>query len=126
MGYKAGPEMDAMIAEKVMGIDLADSFGRPRPFPKEYSTDSAAAWEIVEALKKAGYRFEIGFYEDQWYCGELFDGSWLAISPHNAKDRNWDQDVATGKTAPEVICIAALKTVGIEMQTLAEPSPGKP
>lgn len=72
---EAGAELDAMIAEKVMGlgtaVDLNDG-GGPRMWsikahgsgpgsgysePKPYSTDIAAAWQVVEKMKSEGWSF---------------------------------------------------------------------
>jgi hypothetical protein len=46
---QAGPELDALVAEKVMGWNRGESF---RP-----STDIAAAWEVVEHMKRTGFCF---------------------------------------------------------------------
>lgn len=44
---QAGREMDALIAEKVMGYRAADIVSVP-----EYSTHIAAAWQVVERMRK--------------------------------------------------------------------------
>ena len=44
-------EKSALTAE-CMGIDLADSAGRPIPFPKAYSTDYTAAAQVREEIER--------------------------------------------------------------------------
>ena len=99
----AGPELDALIAEKVAGIT------RNRPIPP-YSTDIAAAWTVVEAMiRKDGVYFgcphfkhkhqnlaSLGYPEgtECWYC------------VLNTKLLN--KVVLCADTAPLAICRAAL------------------
>lgn len=59
---EAGRELDALVAERVMEIDLAavrdevgwykhpDGYTRREPPCLPYSTEIAAAWEVVEKL----------------------------------------------------------------------------
>ena len=53
---EAGREMDALVAEKVMGLSYI-LFDGTDPHQEEltphYSTDIAAAWEVVEKLRKS-------------------------------------------------------------------------
>ena len=119
----AGRELDALVAEKVMGwerIVMKDKPGAvswPHP-PKgfdvnhnrwsiipHYSTDIAAAWEVVEKLAP----------EFEWILeNDVKDGGWSAIiykwegtsvvsSPIGRSDAD---------TAPHAICLAALAAVG--------------
>lgn len=111
---KLGRELDALVAEKVMGIPVTEEDGRywppPRPgnnfSPHEilgYSTSLAAVWEVVEMLssdcvfeisrEKAGH-YSCGFYREAY------------VDP-----------LGLGKadTAPHAICLAALKAVGVEI-----------
>lgn len=112
----AGRELDALIAEKVMGgvsrhpewywlrsgtapevPDLPTPKGRPAIFcGPGFSTDIAAAWNVVERLK-ARYRFEL--------VHRGGDRPWVAVFG------TWR---ATADTAPLAICRAALATVRIE------------
>ena len=105
---KAGRELDALVAEKVMGIKLCRCYGQK---PNEhnssarcfdckcinssmaYSTDIAAAWEVVEKL--AAYNPSKFLIEK---CG-----AWLV--------RFDDGTFTPGETAPHAICLAALKAV---------------
>lgn len=128
---KAGRELDAIVAENVMGfaaknfpmnggwfyighwecktiggIEIPGPGGHPmdaywemnsKPLP-HYSTDIAAAWQVVEKL-------------------DLFRGTAL-LGANSGHDRGWQiveecQDlgdiIAEAETAPLVICLAALK-----------------
>lgn len=114
----AGRELDALVAEKVMGwkllgvngIDgcfaIVDGNSTSFALPK-YSTDIAAAKEVAD---KVGLVFKQ--YENGWAAGEAghmakADGAipqWIEMHPI----------LRCAKTAPHAICLAALKTVGIE------------
>jgi hypothetical protein len=100
---QAGPELDALIAEHVMGIK------RDRKIPP-YSTDIAAAWTVVETMiRKDGVYFgaphfkhkhqnlaSLGYPEgtECWYC------------VINSKLLN--KVVLCADTAPLAICRVAL------------------
>ena len=111
---KPGRELDALVAEKVMGCKVyVEANGNPRcdcpganatgPRPhasyglyaslKRYSTDIAAAWEVVEKMREDG--FLVALYRSA--------GAWIA-----------DTNPGYGKsdTAPHAICLAALRAVG--------------
>lgn len=114
----AGREMDALIAEKVMGYTLSGlslpaypkyklfdiESGEFSGYVKEvphYSTDIAAAWEVVEKMKN--YLF---------VCGRTDDGIWEAyFFPVNSGIGKLSE--AHGDTAPSAICRAALKTMKV-------------
>ena len=94
----AGPEMDAMVAEKVMGCRglFRHSDGTPlcechglRPVPR-YSTSIAAAWEVVR--KARSICIDRGRDYATYQC--CFNGSISVADP-----------------APLAICRAALKGV---------------
>lgn len=107
---KPSRELDALIAEKVIGT---------RPFESEhdgwleyasgvrrmanYSTDISAAWEVVE--KFDGYTVT----KDKNY----FDNSIQYGSRIEHKDRYYCCEME-GESAPHAICLAALKSVGHE------------
>jgi len=90
LAMKPGRELDALIAEKVMGW----SWGIIGDLIPAYSTDISAAWEVVEEmgdclhLRQHG---EQGEWE-AWFCG-------------------YPNSKAHGETAPEAICKAALLAV---------------
>lgn len=135
-------ERDALVAEKVMGLvpctewQLLHHGGLSGPayglmagsctlhgghpdqpsrcmpealYPRPYTTDIATAWEVVEKLD---CNFDLHHYPrdtDQ----ETFevDGppkTWCAVSVIRYAE-------AWGDTAPEAICIAALRAVGVEV-----------
>jgi hypothetical protein len=111
---KIGRELDALVAEKIFGAKLiANPFGTDphcdfpgRQLGKEFgklpkfSTDIAAAWEVLEALKKRGAMVHVHFTESQWMASwrKHNDPPSLVIS-------------AFAKTAPHAICLAALKAI---------------
>ena len=127
---KAGRELDALVAEKVMGKkvrrlsgnlycweydgDYENLHGLAQPIPT-YSTDISAAWEVVNKLcnwdvddnmlilKGQGPDLENhGDEEAEWWEAEINGDFWG--SPANAE----------AETAPLVICLVALKAVGYE------------
>lgn len=124
---KPGRELDALVAEKVMGWAPNYPGGWPHP-PKDepnrkrhmaadgttvipaYSTDIAAAWEVVE---KVGPLFGQRSFHLRWAPVMKDDDTpWLA----SWFDINVDHDTGAahgrGGTAPHAICLAALKAVG--------------
>ena len=95
---KAGPEMDKMIAGKVMGFVCYRKIGCELCEPKPYSTDIAAAWEVVEKLRQ--------------------DGHWMTLEDDDIWDCCFTRKVgkikigfAEADTVPLSICLAALKVV---------------
>lgn len=96
-----GLELDALIAEKVMGspspsepgIDQAEYERRRKRWHPAYSTDIAAAWEVFEKL-----------------------GDAMIERDETTERVHWKVVVGGietfGETAPHAICLAALKTVG--------------
>lgn len=116
----AGPELDALIAEKVMGLEskIDSGYGEPsRVFKRhpelpgewwggapEYSSDIAEAWTVVEHLVVQGAYVLIegpanGIVHDGWHC---------QITPH----RDLGKEVeAWAETAMLAICKAALDAV---------------
>lgn len=115
--------LDAEIAEKVMGwTDV--SLTAPRRMPNgvtwfvpcgyspenrchvelpEYSSDIAAAWEVVEHLKSRGWAIRLS--------NKMVDWCWWAYvydyrSEHAAAEATVQED-----TAPMAICLAALKAI---------------
>lgn len=112
---KPGGELDALVAEKVMGWRwFTDEFNTrpvliPPGMPQQcatphYSTDIAAAWAVVEKLGER-FRFEIRNHEGY---------DW------NVYVRPWDTRISmsgesvTKENLPHAICLAALKAVGAD------------
>lgn len=110
---KAGRELDALVAEKVLGWKRGKRFGngngeweipgRENDSYKltcyrtpDYSTDIAAAWEIVEKLS-------------MWVCPANNGHDWtagrLSLEEPSPEGGTW------AETAPHAICLAALKAV---------------
>lgn len=105
---EAGRELDALIEERVMGLpgahiggwddprELPDGRVLPGLNPRPFSSDIAAAWEVVERMESQGYRFCIWTHAVECWPA---DGS----SPARAEGQ-----------APLAICLAALKAVDRE------------
>ena len=116
-------EIDALVAEKVMGNDVF-SIGGPNPLQEgnkdqgtrilaHYSTSIEAAWEVVEKLRSIAperydYNFEIQQLSDEYWVNiELdFHGEICGV------DEIYE---AENKSAPKAICLAALKAVGVNI-----------
>ncbi len=106
---KPGRELDALVAEKVMGYETVYSGANYyvertySPVPL-YSTDISAAWEVVEKL--ACMKDEVNVFYDcgAWFCNTGVDanGEWSI------------ERSGSCATAPHAICLAALKAVGYE------------
>jgi hypothetical protein len=110
IGMKAGRELDALIAEKVMGTNVFDFKGLPsywdanirRDIP-HYSTNIADAWLVVEKLVKQCYQFGLANESDgKYFCSLFFDGAGTFEE--------------SAETAPLAICLAALKACGVEVE----------
>lgn len=111
---KPGRELDKLVAERVMGLDVSnpsspmscDVCHKDFYFDgsiKPYSTEIGAAWEVARKFTKLGYGITLTQLKDgQWHC--LFDG----------KDSMNDFE-AIGESEAHAICLAALKTNGVEV-----------
>ena len=135
---EAGRELDALIAEKVMGwkwfLDAANLGSGPqyryldepkqwwnpprlewdgvskiaiahRPTeyqPPEYSSDIAAAWEVVEKLREMGFPVHI-------QCGQYHYG---VVGYRDVLKDEW----VWAKSAPLAICRAALKALSAQQK----------
>ena len=105
---EAGAELDALVAEKVMGWRRVDSHDDPTlyiwrtlrgdvsPHYWKPSTDMTAAWQVVE-------RIELLKYRTLEYIPR--DGGWWIDDNHNHAVQ------VCAPTAPLAICRAALATV---------------
>jgi hypothetical protein len=93
LNMPAGREMDALIAEKVMGVKL---------FCFCPSTDIAAAWQVVDyfAKKYGDVCLEMVLVENETLTGQ----EWCV-------SLRLDADIALADTAPLAICRAALLAV---------------
>lgn len=110
---KPGSELDALVAEKVMGLErvMTPGFGMEvgwRPIHsnlgasplKSYSTDISAAWEVVEKMKQGSGHFSI----------KLTCYGWEALFRYPVTRE------ATAMTAPHAICLAALKAIEVKLE----------
>lgn len=110
---KPGPELDALVAEKVMGWNLIDypnigvieieteddSFDLAEFKP---STDIKEAWDVVEFTENNVGGIElISLCDEKKYLFRIWNGK--------------ENIEANAETAPLAICLAALKAVGIEV-----------
>lgn len=116
-------ELDAQVAEKVMGITNVHRAERGEWLQIEmdfalvgelvywgdkgltrlpyYSTDIAAAWEVVEKMNKEMYDVTLFMRDGKWICGwENIDDQWYEME---------------SDTAQEAICRAALKVKEAEV-----------
>jgi hypothetical protein len=87
LNMPAGREMDALIAEKVIDPDWV----KLKNLCPHYSTDIAAAWELVEKMKY----FTLYRGDGYWECE--YSGQYL--------------ESIDAETAPLAICRAALLAV---------------
>ena len=100
MSDQANRQADALIAEKVMRLELAS--------PPPYTTNMDAAWQVVEALLDAGYEVVVlsttkaHESKGRWTCA-------IARGGAGAK--------ASADTAALAICRAALALVGEQGST---------
>ena len=113
LSMEAGREMDALIAEKVMGWILhphkthwmiyeGDQTKTMRPKYRNYgdffpSTNIAAAWEVALWLREYWGQFDL-LAGLEWHC-------WHDLE-HTKPEDKWGM----GDTAPLAICRAALLT----------------
>lgn len=132
---KPGRELDALVAEKVMGLvlqpitvvdykgvhtepgsvvkDYTAPDGRKCRSVKEcphYSTSIADAWLVVEKLQCQGHDGK-WFFRLDYDCVETWD---CAFYKESTCDGGYPEQWATALTAPHAICLAALKAVGVE------------
>ena len=123
---KAGRELDALIAEKVMGCKVLRAGGMVMcdclRYPlhdvgnnnelRAYSTDIAAAFEVVEKLQAAGFKWAL------MSRSPIMSDS--RVVPH-ARLWNYSEGVLTtdksadADTLSLAICLAALKAVGVSV-----------
>jgi len=119
---KPGRELDALVAEKVLGCHLERYQDALRPRenitcgcrPRKhgdmlnlwpYSTNIEAAWLVVEEMHGRGLTVQIIAGEQFFHCD---------IAPHPAESGVIASESAD--TAPHAICLAALKAVGHEVK----------
>lgn len=116
---QAGREMDALIAEKIFGLkveweieylgeqipsskQLADKYDENGILPL-YSTDIAAAWEVVEGVRE---KFNLLMNVHPYSLVAANGGYRVSVN-----DLHIELDYTTADTAPLAICRAALKAL---------------
>lgn len=103
LAMKPGERLDRVVALRVMGYEESKTMkgwvrmGALATYPKRYSTDISAAWEVVRRISKD---YGVNVYEE--------DGA-----PCECTLVRYPETVAVvgGSSAPEVICKAALLAV---------------
>ena len=112
---KAGRETDAVVAEKIMGVqipgwlEIPDGLSTMTSYEivSPYSTNIGAAWQVVEVMHAKGFNVSITAdhgWRTRWECCVMLPGG----DRPNCKDAD---------TAPLAICLAALFAVGHEEPT---------
>jgi len=109
-------KIDALIAERVLGLRVVDHgfnrFTEPgeragEQIPvRNYSTDIAAAWEVVERLSAFGFA-TVHRFDDTTIHPPLKKYS-VEVSIRQGMGRS------VANTAPLAICLAALKAIDVE------------
>jgi hypothetical protein len=120
----AGRELDALVAEKVMGwrcrglhpIHECPVFatGRADTLAPHFSTDIAAAWQVVEKMGADGWNVSLYVHRgEHGGCGCSITCPYGPCEKHGNAVETWHgvEDVR-GATVPLAICLAALKAVG--------------
>jgi hypothetical protein len=111
-----GRELDALVAEKVMGwkrdgMSWIDTDGEIRYYEAskyEPSTSIAAAWEVVEAMRMRGFSLNLNQVihadgSNEWYVQVQFFKNPKGYNPGGYEP---------AAAAPHAICLAALKALG--------------
>lgn len=100
----AGRELDALVAEKVKGGGHRPGGAAVCPSVPPYSTDIAAAWQVVERFRRAGWRAEVRTGPDGYHeC---------SLEPPDTDPMDHAYHIgALGDSVPHAICLAALKAV---------------
>ncbi len=127
---KPGRELDALVAEKVMGFSRRE----PRTWPDgslagagwrddenstfypdasdmlpHFSSDIAAAWEVVDLLERENYVVSVS------QSKKYFKTHQAAVQVQFKPYTDNLHDYAFGESAPHAICLAALKAKGVEV-----------
>ena len=93
-------ELDALIAERVMGLTL------PSSWVALYSTKPGAAFTVLEAMRAKGYFVGISGTDERWEAER-----WNASLHHRTRA---GAIVAHDPTMPRAVCIAALRALDAE------------
>ena len=117
-------ERDALVAEKVMGMEShdgefyrpsVDSYAPPGHMvlagPRPYTTDISAAWEVVEKMEADDFWAKLTRKTETYYAGRPDIPEWHCWLRCVGAGTRGDH-TAYHVSAPLAICIAALKAVG--------------
>lgn len=117
LSMPAGRELDAVVAERVMGfrwftspcanvsVPVADDSWQYLP---AFSTDIAAAWKVVERLGEMGYTLDI-----QWKGkGRVYEFT-SEVSASRWDDYGFRDYHAVG-SMPYAVCMVALQAVSVD------------
>jgi hypothetical protein len=108
----AGRALDALVAEKVMGINLEPHGNRTEP--EHYSTEIGAAWKIVTAMRDKRWSFRCGTNADAPdQNAAAFVQAFRGLGHHILTGDYIERDDAlvVAGSIPLAICLAALKVV---------------
>jgi len=117
-------KIDSLVAEKVMGWKL-NKMGGFYYWVDEKGNDKARAstwqptlcmsdaWQVVEKLEVISNSFYIGYKVDK-NGKKIYRAFFQKEHPITTIIHTYEADA---ETAPLAICLAALKTVGIEIET---------
>lgn len=115
----AGRELDCEVAMKVFGGKtgrfITSEEGEVYEGLPMYSTDIAAAWEVVGLLANGTH----GGFD----CGIDWDGGWWATFEPSPDEKYSEHNA---DTAPLAICRAALKALASRDTSSAHPQQGEP
>lgn len=113
---KPSRELDALVAEKVMGESFRPYAQVLTTFPAKnvpetpfYSRDIAAAWLVVEKLRDDWSKATEGVHGTDDSFERPFDDARFFEALHRHTDRRWPW--AFLYVSPLAICVAALKAV---------------
>ena len=126
----AGRELDALVAEKVMKLRVIfdeDRYGEmhiwwavptdpgtveewDKFYLPAYSTDIAAAWQVIEHMKERGLTVWFVSKEFAWQEAPHWEAG-LTVEPCDSGWLPQIQALASAETAPLAICRAALMAV---------------
>lgn len=105
-------QIDVLVAEKVLQwkrgrteygeMPWKAPDGKGYLFVPRFSSDIAATWQVVEKMRERETYIAVECHPNYWRA-VVYDGNWyFELSEH-------------ADTAPLAICLAALRTVGVEV-----------
>jgi ABC-type glycerol-3-phosphate transport system substrate-binding protein len=98
-------ELDKLVHLNVFKHTLINNKPLENLYIPHYSTNIAAAWEVVQHMRQKD--FEIGIFSN--------GGGLNYFEAHFHLPNFSKQGRALGISAPAAICLAALKAVGVEL-----------